>query len=103
MGDCPNSNITFSEAVERADELIAAAVKSQLESDVRLGSLLSGGIDSSLVSAAAQVALPQGIHTFNVKFPEKNYDETWAAVAVANHIGSNHQTLLMEHNRGTWQ
>jgi asparagine synthase (glutamine-hydrolysing) len=99
----PNPQITFSEAAERADELIRAAVKNQLESDVTIGSLLSGGIDSSLVSAAAQVALQEGIHTFNVKFPEKQYDETWAAVAVANHIGSNHQTLFMDQNRGSWQ
>ncbi len=44
-----------------------------------------------------------GLRTFNVKFPEKCYDETWAAVAVANHIGSEHQTLLMDLNRGTWE
>jgi asparagine synthase (glutamine-hydrolysing) len=98
-----DSNITLSEAVDRADELVIAAVKNQLESDVALGSLLSGGIDSSLVSAAAQAALDKGVRTFNVKFPEKSYDETWAAVAVANHIGSEHQTLLMDRHRGTWE
>lgn len=99
----PSSEITLSEAVDRADELVMAAVKNQLESDVALGSLLSGGIDSSLVSAAAQTALGGGIRTFNVKFPEKHYDETWAAVAVARHIKSEHQTLFMEGNRGTWE
>jgi asparagine synthase (glutamine-hydrolysing) len=99
----PGSDITLAEAVERADELVMAAVKNQLESDVALGSLLSGGIDSSLVSTAAQTALGRGLRTFNVKFPEKCYDETWAAVLVANHIGSEHQTLLMDLNRGTWE
>ena len=67
----PGSDITLAEAAERADELVMAAVKKQLESDVPLGSLLSGGIDSSLVSAAAQTALGRGLRTFNVKFSEK--------------------------------
>jgi asparagine synthase (glutamine-hydrolysing) len=98
-----DSNISLSEAVDRADELVIAAVKNQLESDVALGTLLSGGIDSSLVSAAAQATLGKGVRTFNVKFPEKSYDETWAAVAVANHIGSEHQTLLLDSHRGTWE
>jgi asparagine synthase (glutamine-hydrolysing) len=98
----PDSEMTLSKAIDRADELITTAVKKQLESDVALGSLLSGGIDSSLVSAAAQNAIAGGIATFNAKFSEKQFDETWAAVAVANHIGSDHQTLFMQSDRGTW-
>ena len=98
-----DSDITLSEAVDRADQLLTTAVKNQLESDVALGSLLSGGIDSSLVSAAAQTALGRGLRTFNVEFSEKDYDETWAAVAVANHIGSEHQTLVMNCKGGTWE
>ena len=93
----------MSEAVDRADELIITAVKNQLESDVALGSLLSGGIDSSLISAVAQTARAEGIRTFNVKFPEDDFDETWAAVAVGKHIGSDHQTLLIESGQGSWE
>ncbi|HEY9488375.1 MAG TPA: asparagine synthetase B family protein, partial [Chryseosolibacter sp.] len=99
----PNFDIALPEAVISADELITAAVKSQLESDVALGSLLSGGIDSSLISAAAQTARAEGIRTFNVKFPEDEFDETWAAVAVGNHIGSDHQTLLIDFGQGSWE
>ena len=99
----PDYDITLPNAVARADELIMLAVKNQLESDVALGTLLSGGIDSSLVSAAAQMALGGGLRTFNVQFSEEEYDETWAAVAVANYIESEHQTLLMDHNGGTWE
>jgi asparagine synthase (glutamine-hydrolysing) len=99
----PDYNMTISNAVEHAEGLLTAAVKKQLQSDVPLGSLLSGGIDSSLVSAAAQAALGGSLETFNVKFPDNEYDETWAAVAVANHIGSHHQTLDLEYSRGTWE
>ena len=63
------------------------------------GALLSGGIDSSLVSAAAQSALGQ-LRTFNVRFPDDSYDETWAAAAVARHIGSRHDTLDMGNGGG---
>jgi asparagine synthetase B (glutamine-hydrolysing) len=45
--------------------------------------LLSGGIDSSLVSATAQAALNGSFKTFNVRFSEKEYNETWAAVKVS--------------------
>ena len=95
--------LTLEAAVERAGELLTATVRSQLESDVPLGALLSGGIDSSLVSTAAQQARTNPLLTFNVRFPEKEYDETWAAVAVANHIGSVHQTLDMGDVHGTWE
>jgi asparagine synthase (glutamine-hydrolysing) len=94
--------MTLDHASARTDALLTAAVCRQMESDVPLGTLLSGGIDSSLVSASAQTTLGEGLRTFNVKFSEKEYDETWAAEAVAKHIGSHHETLLMENSRGTW-
>jgi asparagine synthase (glutamine-hydrolysing) len=81
---------------------LKSAVINQLESDVPLGALLSGGIDSSLVSAAAQEGTGGGLRTYNVKFSDEQYDETWAAVAVAKHIGSHHETLNMDGVKGTW-
>jgi asparagine synthase (glutamine-hydrolysing) len=98
----PDPVIRVAQAVERADTLLTAAIRRQVESDVPLGALLSGGIDSSLVSAAAQAALSGGLRTFNVRFSEKEYDETWAAVAVAKHIGSRHETLDIDDAPGTW-
>lgn len=94
--------LTLAHATEQAESLMMEAVQQQLESDVPLGALLSGGIDSSLVSVAAQAALGGNLRTFNVRFSEREYDETWAAVAVAQHIGSQHVTLDMDHSRGTW-
>lgn len=99
----PDPNRILLDAVEQAEGLIASAVRRQLESDVPLGALLSGGIDSSLVSAAAQQALQGVLHTFNVRFPDEKYDETSAALAVAEHIGSRHVTLEMDEGQGTWE
>jgi asparagine synthase (glutamine-hydrolysing) len=98
----PGPEMTLAQATDRADELLANAVRRQMESDVPLGTLLSGGIDSSLVSAAAQDALNGALHTFNVRFSDNGYDETWAAIEAARHIGSCHETLEMENNQGTW-
>jgi asparagine synthase (glutamine-hydrolysing) len=98
----PDPEITLEQAIDKADALITKAVHRQMESDVPLGALLSGGIDSSLVSAVAQNAHDSGIRTFNVRFSEKEYDETWAAQAVAKHIGSRHTTLDMDGRQGTW-
>jgi asparagine synthase (glutamine-hydrolysing) len=96
-------DLTLETAAELADSLIERAVASQLESDVSLGALLSGGIDSSLVSAAAQRASDAQLLTFNVRAPDRGYDETWAAQAAASHIGTRHMTLDMETGAGSWE
>jgi asparagine synthase (glutamine-hydrolysing) len=98
----PHPTMTLAQAEEQAVGLLMPAVRSQMESDVPLGALLSGGIDSSVVSVAAQAALSAQLRTFNVRFAEQAYDETWAAVAVAQHIGSCHETLDMDDMSGTW-
>jgi len=98
----PDFAVPLDQAVERAQALITTAVQRQMESDVPLGSLLSGGIDSSLVSVAAQQAGNGALQTFNVRFADQAYDETWAALAVADHIHSRHTTLDMDGDRGTW-
>jgi asparagine synthase (glutamine-hydrolysing) len=98
----PDSRLTLSQAAKRAEELVTGAVHRQMESDVPLGALLSGGIDSSLVSVAAQEVSNGRIRTFNVRFPDKAYDETWAAVSVAKYIGSCHETLDLHEAQGSW-
>jgi asparagine synthase (glutamine-hydrolysing) len=99
----PMDDLTLAAAVDEADVLVEQAVSRQLESDVPLGALLSGGIDSSLVSAAAQRRGTGVLQTFNVSFPDADYDETSAALAVADHIGSHHRSLTMTGQEGSWE
>jgi asparagine synthase (glutamine-hydrolysing) len=67
-----------------------------------MGALLSGGIDSSLVTGALTKDRTDRVPTFNVRFSDKQFDETWAAVAVAAHYQTEHRTLNMEDHQGTW-
>jgi asparagine synthase (glutamine-hydrolysing) len=99
----PNQDLTLDKAVNDVDTLVEKAVVRQLESDVPLGSLLSGGIDSSLVSLYSRRNVEGDLLTFNVRFPDAEYDETPAARTVAHAIGSRHQTLEMDGQGGTWE
>ena len=98
-----DDGISYGDACDHTEELIGKAVTSQLESDVPLGCLLSGGIDSSLVSVAAQRGMSTRLQTYNVQFSDAEYDETWAAQDVAAHIGSEHKTLPMPEAGGGWE
>jgi asparagine synthase (glutamine-hydrolysing) len=99
----PDYSLTLDRAVDEVDLLLNRAVRRQLESDVSIGVLLSGGIDSSLIAAATKGAVGNGIRTYSVSFPEREYDETWAAQDVARHINSQHETLRMGTIPGTWE
>jgi asparagine synthase (glutamine-hydrolysing) len=78
------------QAVERLDELLRTAVRLRLRSDVPLGFFLSGGVDSSLVSAIASNIAPNQIHTFSISYHGTTYDESGYAAAVADRIGASH-------------
>ncbi len=85
---------------ELADELatlLSDAVRMQLLADVPVGILLSGGVDSSLVTAMAARASSNPVRTFTVTFPEnKTYDEAPFARQVAAHFGTQHTELVLE-------
>jgi asparagine synthase (glutamine-hydrolysing) len=78
---------------ERAGDLLQDAVRLRLRSDVPVGVFLSGGLDSSLVAAAAQRVSGAGVKTFTVAFPGTSHDESGYADLVARYLGSDHHTL----------
>ncbi|MFF1404439.1 asparagine synthase (glutamine-hydrolyzing) [Streptomyces sp. NPDC058294] len=75
---------------DRIDALLQQAVHDRLESEVPLGAMLSGGLDSSLVVAMATRQLGRPIHTFSVGFENEAFDESVYARAVAEHCGTRH-------------
>lgn len=68
------------------------AVRLRLASDVPLGVFLSGGLDSSLIAAAAQRHLEQRAKTFCIGFDDPSYDESPHAETVARYLGTEHHT-----------
>ncbi|MFK7928729.1 MAG: asparagine synthase (glutamine-hydrolyzing) [Myxococcota bacterium] len=79
---------------DELERLLMESVTDQLVSDVPVGVLLSGGVDSSLVAAAA-VRAGHSVKTFSVVHENPAYDERLSARAVAEHIGSEHYELEM--------
>lgn len=88
-----NSNIQFDNynQVKRKlkDELVEA-VRRRMVADVPVGTFLSGGYDSSLVTAIAQSLSDHPIKTFSIGFEEKEYDEAPYAKDIAKYLGTNH-------------
>lgn len=78
------------EAVERIRELLVDAVSMRMVSDVPLGVLLSGGIDSSTVAALAARSSSETVKTFSISFAENSFDESRYARAVAKRLGTDH-------------
>ena len=82
-----------SRLLNELESLMEDAVRRQLVADVPVGILLSGGVDSSLITAMAARAAPK-VKTFTIRFPgHAKYDETEHARLIANHFGTEHVEL----------
>ncbi|MFI5148962.1 MAG: asparagine synthase (glutamine-hydrolyzing) [Bacteroidia bacterium] len=76
-------------------DLISSAVQYQLKSDVPYGIFLSGGIDSSLVTANAVKMAGTRINTFSIGFEDQQYNEAFYAKRIADHLGTNHHEFIV--------
>lgn len=83
------------EAIDTVERTLRAAVGRQMVADVPLGAFLSGGIDSSLVVALMQAQAQRPVRTFTVGFENAAFDESPHAAAVARHLGTDHEELLV--------
>lgn len=81
---------------EQLEALMIDAFNLRMVSDVPVGMFLSGGIDSSVVTALLQKHLGEQVHTFTIGFNEAKYNEAPHARLIAQHLGTNHSERILE-------
>ena len=86
---------TEQEAIFALENLLESSIKYRLEADVPVGVFLSGGIDSSLVAAFAAKHHATKIKSFTIGFKDAKFDESKYAKKVSNHLGTDHQELII--------
>ncbi|MFA5655043.1 MAG: asparagine synthase (glutamine-hydrolyzing) [Desulfomonilia bacterium] len=88
-----------SSSIDRLEEIMTDAFSRRLIADVPVGVFLSGGIDSSLVTAILARNTDTPVRTFTIGFAEKNYDESVWARRISEHLKTDHteETVTPEH------
>ncbi|MCF6439041.1 asparagine synthase (glutamine-hydrolyzing) [Pseudoalteromonas luteoviolacea] len=85
-----NAYKSTEEGLSHLEEVLSNAVKLRMHADVPLGAFLSGGVDSSLVTALMQKNSSEPINTFSIGFDVEGYNEADFAKMVAEHLGTRH-------------
>ena len=83
------------ELIEELRARLRDSVRAHLLSDVPVGVLLSGGVDSAALAALAAQETPEAVHTFTIGFAERSFDERADARLVAERYGTEHHELLV--------
>jgi asparagine synthase (glutamine-hydrolysing) len=86
------------DAAEACRELLVDAVRLRLRADVPVGAYLSGGLDSSTISAVARQLAPGRLRTFSIAFTDTGFDEREHQQRMARFLGTDHEVLEATHD-----
>ena len=89
------SSLPFNEAKSTLNSLVMESIESRSVSDVPLGTFLSGGVDSSIVSLGLSKIVSNKIDTFSIGFEKASFNETDKSKLVAKLINSNHHEFIL--------
>ncbi len=90
------STLTEEECLEQLEHRLDEAVRIRLISDVPLGALLSGGVDSSIIVALMARATSKPVKTFSIGFEAEQFNESAYARQVAEKFGTDHHELILQ-------
>ncbi|GIW65709.1 MAG: asparagine synthetase B [Candidatus Parcubacteria bacterium] len=93
-----DKNFDENELIENLEQILIESFKLRLVSDVPVGVFLSGGIDSSTVTALLQRNISQKLKTFTIGFYETKYDESKWAKKIAEYLGTDHTEMFCSIN-----
>ncbi|AUR53121.1 asparagine synthase (glutamine-hydrolyzing) [Aquella oligotrophica] len=88
-------NESFATSSDKLESLLLSVIDQQMMADVPVGCFLSGGVDSSLISALMQKQASKPIETFSIGFDHPDYNEAHYAKEVARHLGTSHNELYV--------
>ena len=83
------------QATQLLETQLRQTIRQQSQADVPLGAFLSGGIDSSLITALMQAESASPVNTFTIGFDEARYNEAEHALEIAKHLGTHHNELYI--------
>ena len=81
--------------IDSTEDILKKAVSNCMISDVNIASFLSGGIDSSLITALMNEISPSKIKTFTIGFDDKNYDESIHSKKISQHLKTDHNEIII--------
>lgn len=94
----PKSSASPSELLDALNSALSSAVARSLVADVPVGTFLSGGIDSSMITALVKKVHPR-VHTFSVGFEDQSYDESPYSRLVAKYLGTSHHEQIFSEKK----
>jgi asparagine synthase (glutamine-hydrolysing) len=92
----PKNDVSYKDAVIETERLITKSIERRLISERPIGAFLSGGYDSTVVTAIMAKLMDQKVNTFSVGFADPRFNEAPFAREIANYLGTNHHELIVD-------